>query len=327
VGVVGAGSLGYHHVRILRSLPGVDFQGFFEVRGDRADLVSTELGVPAFESLERLLDQTDAVTIAVPTAAHFDVASLALSRGISCLVEKPLTSTLEQANALLEMASRTGALIQTGHVERFNRAIRAAAPFVSSPSFIQSDRLASFTARGTDVAVVLDLMIHDLDLVNTLVGSAIRDVAALGVPVLTPYVDIANARLTYESGAVASITASRVSRQPMRKLRIFQPSSYLSLDLAAGTGEYFEMRRDVDLAAVAREPAGLEAFVRMVQLEAPEGEPLRLEFESFAAALRGERPVAVTGEDGRDALALALTIVNEMRDTNAAMAGVKGATT
>jgi predicted dehydrogenase len=289
--------------------------------------VSTELGVPAFESLERLLDQTDAVTIAVPTAAHFDVASLALSRGISCLVEKPLTSTLEQANALLEMASRTGALIQTGHVERFNRAIRAAAPFVSSPSFIQSDRLASFTARGTDVAVVLDLMIHDLDLVNTLVGSAIRDVAALGVPVLTPYVDIANARLTYESGAVASITASRVSRQPMRKLRIFQPSSYLSLDLAAGTGEYFEMRRDVDLAAVAREPAGLEAFVRMVQLEAPEGEPLRLEFESFAAALRGERPVAVTGEDGRDALALALTIVNEMRDTNAAMAGVKGATT
>jgi predicted dehydrogenase len=304
-------------------MPGVDFRGFVESRPDRAAQVERELEVRAFATVAALLDECDAITVAVPTPAHYQVALEALSRGIGCLVEKPLATTVEEADEMLAAAERTGAFLQTGHVERFNRAIRAAMPHVHSPSFIQSDRLAPFTPRGTDVAVVLDLMIHDLDLVNTLVGSSVRDVAAIGIPVLTPYVDIANARLTYESGAVANITASRVSRQRMRKLRIFQQSGYLSLDLAAGTGEFFELRGDVDLAAIAREKADLESFVKLVPLDAPEGEPLLLEFESFVGGLLGRHPVAVSGRDGRNALALALLIVREMEDSITALAGVK----
>ena len=323
MGVVGAGSLGYHHVRILRSMPDVDFRGFYESRVERAAQVTTELNVPSFNSLEALLDEVDAITIVVPTPAHFEVAMAALSRGISCLVEKPIATTLDEADAMLSAANSGGALIQTGHVERFNRSVRAALPYVHNASFIQSDRLAPFSPRGSDVAVVLDLMIHDLDLVNTFVGSQVKDVAAIGIPVLTPYVDIANARLTYESGAVANITASRVSREKMRKLRIFQASGYLSLDLAAGTGQFYELRGDVDLATLAREPAGLESFVNIIPLDAPEGEPLRLEFESFVAAIRGERPVAVSGADGRNALALALMIVREMQESVPALAGVR----
>ena len=275
----------------------------------------------AYPNVGALLDDVDAVTIAVPTPAHHGVASEALRRGKHVLVEKPLAVTLDEADELLSLARANGAIIQTGHVERFNRAIRAALPYVELPRFIQSDRLAPFNPRGSDVAVVLDLMIHDLDLVRTLVGSHVDDIAAVGIPVLTPFVDIANARLTFASGAVANITASRVSRDRMRKIRIFQKSGYLSLDLAAGNGEYYRMRGDLDLAALAKAPLELDAFVERVPLEAPEGEPLRLEFESFAAAIRGDSPVIVTGEDGREALAVALRIVKEIESGAMALGG------
>ena len=302
-------------------MEGVALAGFHEVRQPRAEEVAKELGVRAYPSVASLLDDVDAVTIAVPTPAHHAVASEALSRGKHVLIEKPLATTLEEADELLALARANGALIQTGHVERFNRAIRAAMPYVEAPRFIQSDRLAPFNPRGSDVAVVLDLMIHDLDLVGTLVGSHVDDVAAVGIPVLTPFVDIANARLTFSSGAVANITASRVSRDRMRKIRIFQKSGYLSLDLAAGNGEFYRMRGDIDLAALAKAPLELDAFVERVPLEAPEGEPLRLEFESFAAALRGDAPVIVTGEDGREALAVALRIVREIESGAMALSG------
>jgi predicted dehydrogenase len=227
----------------------------------------------------------------VPTPAHYGVARAALEQGRHLLIEKPLATSLAEADELLAIAKRTGALIQTGHVERFNRAVRAALPYVEAPRFIDSDRLAPFNPRGSDVAVVLDLMIHDIDLVLTLVGSHVVDVAAVGVPVLTPFVDIANARIAFDSGVVANITSSRVSRERMRKVRIFQQSGYISLDLAAGDGEFYRLRGDVDLAALAKGPLALEAFVERIPLEAPEGEPLRLEFESFVAAVRGEQPV------------------------------------
>src|SRR5262249_28869035 len=199
-----------------------------------------------------------------------------------------------------------------------NRAVRAALPYVDNPRFIESDRLAPFNPRGSDVAVVLDLMIHDIDLFRTFVGGGVSSVSAVGVPVLTPFVDIANARLTFEAGAVANITASRVSRERMRKLRIFQQSGYLSLDLAAGAGEFYRLRRDVDLAALVREAQGaqaLESFVERIPVVAPEGEPLRLELEAFVQAVAGETPIAVTGEDGREALAVALTIVRDIERT------------
>lgn len=315
IGVIGAGALGYHHVRILRDVPGLRLVGFFESRVDRAQAVADELGVPAFTELDALLDEIDAATVVVPTPAHHGVAKTALERGKHLLIEKPIAATLDEADELLAAARRSGAIIQTGHVERFNRAIRAALPYVDQARFIESNRLAPFNPRGSDVAVVLDLMIHDIDLVRTLVGGHIKDVSAVGVQVLTPFVDIANARLRFEDGAVANITASRVSRERMRKVRIFQESGYLSLDLAAGEGEFFRLRRDVDFAELAKGAQAIEAFVERVPITAPEGEPLRLEFESFLAAVQGRHQVTVSGEDGREALAVALTIVKEIERT------------
>ncbi len=313
IGVIGAGGLGQHHVRIMGELPDAQLVGFYESRPERAAEISETLKARPFESIDALLSEVDAVTIVVPTPAHYEVAKQALERGIHVLVEKPFTATIEQADELLALAQAKGATVQIGHVERFNRAIRAALPYVDTPRFIESDRLAPFNPRGSDVAVVLDLMIHDIDLILTLVGEQVMSVSAVGVGVLTPSVDIANARLGFVTGAVANITASRVSRERMRKVRIFQQSGYLSLDLGAGNGEFYSLRRDVDLAALAKGgPLALEAFVERVPLEAPEGEPLRLEFESFVAAVQGRAPVAVTGADGREALAVALQIVREI---------------
>lgn len=312
VGVVGTGSLGYHHARILRELPSVAFRGFFEANAERAGTVSRELGIRAYPSLEALLADVDAVSIVVPTSRHHAVAMAALAQGKHLLIEKPITVTLAEADELLALAERQGVLVQIGHIERFNRAIRAALPHVDRPLFIDSDRLAPFNPRGSDVAVVLDLMIHDIDLVLTLTGAPVKDVSAAGLPVLTPSIDIADARIAFASGAVATITSSRVSKERMRKLRIFQRNGYLSLDLAAGTGEMYRLRGDVDLAALAKQAQPLEAFVERVAIDAPEGEPLRLELESFVAALHGRQEVAVSGRAGRDALAVALRIVADI---------------
>jgi predicted dehydrogenase len=315
IGVIGVGALGFHHARQLREIPQATLVGFFETGAERSAKVASELGLRAFASVEELLDVVDAVTVVVPTPAHFAVASKALDRGKHVLVEKPIAATIDEADEMLAIAKRTGALIQTGHVERFNRAIRGALQYVDQPRFIESDRLAPFNPRGSDVAVVLDLMIHDIDLVHTLVGGPVKDVSAVGVPVLTPFVDIANARLTFASGAVANITASRVSRERMRKLRLFQPSGYLSLDLGTGTGEFYHLKRGMDFAAFVRDAQGaqaIEQFVERETIDAPEGDALRLELESFISAIQGESPVAVSGLAGREALAVALQIVKEI---------------
>ena len=325
VGVIGAGSLGYHHVRLLREMPNVAFAGFYDIDATRAATVQAELGATAAPSLTALLDRVDAVTVVVPTPAHHAVAKQALARGVHVLIEKPITTSLDEADDLLATARATQALVQTGHVERFNRAIRAALPHIAEPRFVESNRLAPFNPRGSDVAVVLDLMIHDIDLVRTLVGGHVTELAAAGVPVLTPSVDIANARLGFDSGAVANITASRVSRDRFRKLRIFQRSGYLSLDLAQGTGEFYRLRGDLDMGALATAPRQLEDFMERVPLDAAEGEPLRLELESFVAAVQGIQPVLVTGEDGRQALEVALRIMHAIERSMPVLAGSPGA--
>lgn len=319
VGVVGAGGLGVHHVRILRDLCGERFAGFVDENPGRASQVASQYQVTAYPSLDRLLDDVDAVSIVVPTTAHHAVASAALARGKHVFVEKPFTVTLAEADDLLAKAQAAGVVLQVGHVERFNRAVRAAMPYVDGPRFIESDRLAPFNPRGSDVAVVLDLMIHDLDLVHTLVGSPVADVQAMGIPVLTPQLDIANARLTFGNGAVANITASRVSRERLRKLRIFQRSGYLSLDLAAGTGEFFRLRGDFDPMQLARAPRALEEFVERVVLDAPDGEPLVLELSQYLGAIMGHNKIAVTGEEGREALDAALRIVRAIEQAHATM--------
>ena len=318
VGVVGAGSLGFHHIRILRDLPGIQFSGFAEAKPERRAEVEKELRVKSHRTLESLLEASDAVVIVVPTSTHFAVASAAIGQGKHVFIEKPITTTLEEADSLLDLAKKKGVMVQVGHIERFNRAVRAALPHVKKPRFIDSERLAPFSPRGSDVAVVLDLMIHDIDLLLTLVGSGAKDISAVGVPVLTPMLDIANARVTFTSGAVANITSSRISREKKRKIRIFQQSGYLSLDLAAGTGEFFRLRSDIDPRTA---PADMMALVDRVKLEAPDGEPLKLELVSFVAALRGKGPIVVTGEEGRLALSVALRIVKEIELTLPSLVG------
>ncbi len=325
VGVIGAGSLGQHHVRILRDLLGDRFAGLYDADTARASAIAEQLGVTAHNSVDALLDVAEAVSIVVPTTAHHAVASAALARGKHVFVEKPFTVTLEEADDLLQKAREVGVIVQVGHVERVNRAVRAAMPYVDAPRFIESDRLAPFNPRGSDVAVVLDLMIHDIDLVRTLVGARVSEVQATGIPVLTPQLDIANARLVFENGAVANVTASRVSRERLRKLRIFQRSGYLSLDLAAGTGEFYRMRRDLDPALLASQPRALEEFVERVPIDAPEAEPLKLELEQFVEAIAGRASVAVTGEEGREALSVALRIMREIERTLSAELSVNRA--
>ena len=314
IGVIGVGSLGFHHARILRETPGARMVGVYDANAERAAAVAAELGVRAFSDLREFLDEVEAAIIAVPTVEHHRVAMQALDHGVHLLIEKPLATTLEQADEIVTRAAERGLLVATGHVERFNAAVRAAEQYVRSPRFVESHRLAPFNPRGTDVAVVLDLMIHDIDLVLSLVRAPVTQVDAVGVPVLTPSVDIANARLRFEGGAVANITASRVSRERMRKIRLFQPSGYLSLDLAAGTGEFLRIREGVVLGSSGSEMPQLSEIVERVELGGDGKEPLRAELESFVAAVQGEGKLVVSGEDGRRALAVALDIVQRSEE-------------
>jgi len=232
-----------------------------------------------------------------------------LERGIALLMEKPLADTVAAADQLVRRAGERGVVLQVGHVERFNRAVRAATPYLEEPRFLQIDRLAPFQPRGTDVAVILDLMIHDLDLVLELVRSEAVDVRATGVPLLTTHVDIANARIEFANGAIANVTASRVSRERTRKLRVFQPTGYFSLDLAQGTGDFFRLKPGWQSLGATR----LEQIVEHVRLEAPEAEPLQLELESFVRAARGEEDVLVSGAAGAQALALAFRVADAIQ--------------
>jgi predicted dehydrogenase len=318
VGVVGVGKLGFHHARILASLEDVKMAGIFDIDARRADEVSRDLGVRAYPTLDALLSTCDALVVAVPTTAHEEVASAALLRGIHVLVEKPIAPDLPAADRILAAAVGGGAMVQIGHVERFNPAVLAAEAFLDNPLFVESHRLAPFSPRSTDVAVVLDLMIHDVDLVGSLVGRPVSEIAAAGVPVLTPMVDIANARLTFEGGAVANLTASRISLERMRKLRIFQSSGYLSLNLAEGTGEFLRLKRGLPsleaLRAMGAPPAGgLAELVEHIPLRGNGGEPLRRELENFRDAALGVAAPVVSGADGRAALALTLSIEERIR--------------
>jgi len=304
VGVIGTGALGFHHARLYRTLPDAQLVGIYDHHPGRGDQVGRELGTVAFPTLEALLEQVEAVSVVVPTRAHAEVGVAVLSRGISALIEKPLADTLESAERLVRAADASGATLQVGHVERFNRAVRAAAAYLDGPRFLQCERLAPFQPRGTDVAVILDLMIHDLDLVLELVRAPAADVRATGVAILTPHVDIANARIEFANGAIANITASRVSRERTRKLRIFQPTGYCSLDLAQGSGDFFRLKPGWQSLGATT----LEQIVEHVRLEAPEAEPLKLELESFLRAVRGEEEVVVSGAAGAQALALAFRV-------------------
>lgn len=284
--------------------------GVFDTDTDRARAVAEEFGTTAFPDLDGLLRRVEAVTVAVPTPVHAVVGRQALDRGVPVLMEKPLAATLDEADALIESAARGGVPLQVGHIERYNRAIRAAEPYLNGPRYIESLRLAPFQPRGTDVAVVLDLMIHDLDLVLHLTGgAAAAEVRASGLSLLSSHLDLANARVEFVNGAVALATASRVSRERTRRLRLFQPNGYLSLDLASGGGEFMRVRGDW------RPGSGqaLTDVVERIELEAPEADALQLELRSFVHAVGGGSEVVVSGAEGRAALALALRVADAVR--------------
>jgi predicted dehydrogenase len=316
MGVIGVGALGQHHARHLASLAEVRLVGVFDVDAIRASTIADGLGTRAFRTLDDLLAQVEAVTVAVPTPAHAAVGLQALTRGVPVLMEKPLASTLTEADDLITCARRQQVQLQVGHIERYNRAIRAAEVYLDGPRYIESLRLAPFQPRGTDVAVVLDLMIHDLDLVLHLTGSVATEVRASGLPVLSPHLDIANARVEFANGAVTLATASRVARDRVRRLRLFQPNGYFSLDLASGAGEFMRLREGWQ-PGTGRELADV---VERIVLEAPEADALSLELQSFVHAVRGQREVVVRGEEGRAALELALRVADAVRTPPLAVA-------
>jgi predicted dehydrogenase len=303
------GSLGFHHARLLRELPATQLVGIYDIDAERARYVASELQTRAYPGLDELLEDATAITVAVPTSAHFEVGRSALARGCDVLIEKPITPTTDQADELIQIATAHDRVVQVGHIERFNSAVRACEPYLDRPLFVESHRLAPFVSRGTDVPVVLDLMIHDIDLILSLVQSAVADLRAVGVSVLSGSVDIANARLEFDNGAVANITASRVSLQRQRKIRFFQPNGYVSLDLGKGTGEFYRRKggeRD------ATSPLDLSQFVEHVSLRGDDAEPLRLELEAFMRAVRREAPVPVSAREGRMALSVALDIIERI---------------
>jgi predicted dehydrogenase len=316
IGVIGVGALGRHHARHLAALPEADLVGIFDVDRTRARTVAAEHGTRAFDDVDELLGRVEAVSIAVPTVHHAEVGLHVLRRGIPVLMEKPLAGTLAEADALIAMADAQGVQLQVGHIERFNPAVRAAAPYLGTPLYVESQRLAPYQPRGTDVAVVLDLMIHDLDLILHLTGGAEpSDVRASGIAVLSPNLDIANARVEFAGGAVANVTASRVARERIRKLRLFQHDGYLSLDLAAGAGSFLRVRAGWQPGTGGE----LSDAVEMIPLAAPAADALGLELQSFVHAVRGDREAVVTGLEGRAALALALRV------TSAVEASAQGA--
>src|SRR5512134_1148773 len=298
-GVIGVGALGRHHARVWAGVAGARLVGVFDTAPARAAEVAAEQGCRTYDDVEALLADVQAVSVAVPTVHHHAVCRRALERGRDVLLEKPMTATLEEADDLLGLAAERGAVLQVGHIERFNPATKALLSAGKGARFVEVHRLGSFSPRSLDVDVVLDLMIHDLDIVLSLDGSEPVQVEAVGVPVLTPKVDIANARLRFASGLIANVTASRVSVEKVRKFRVFAPQTYVSADFTAREAQVYTLEVD----------SGGRPRIASARQAAPDREPLRLQIEAFARACRERSTPAVSGADGRKALALAHAIL------------------
>lgn|SRR5690606_26224667 len=300
--VVGVGHLGRHHARILGSTPGVTLVAVVDRDRARAEEHARTSGARVCEDISELDGmELDAVSVAVPTESHLIVAEPLLRRGIGVLVEKPMTRSLDEADRMIAAAREGGAVLAVGHTERFNPAVEAALPHVTAPKFIEVHRLSPFPERSLDIDVIFDLMIHDLDIVRTMVGAEVAALEAVGVPVLSPRFDIANVRLRFESGCIANLTASRISKDRVRKLRVFQRDAYISIDYAEQQVEAYRLDRRGERPAIGGGTLPIE-----------KEEPLRREIEDFAAAVRDRRAPRVSGDDGRAALALADRIARAM---------------
>jgi predicted dehydrogenase len=310
VAVIGAGHFGREHARIYASLPGARLVAVCDINPTSGTAVAEQYGAEFVSDFRELIGKVDAVSLAAPTVSHHAIACELLESGISVLIEKPISRTLEEADEIIAAAGGR-AVVQVGHLERFNPAVAAASAIVTKPLFFEAHRLSVFTPRSLDIDVVMDLMIHDIDVVLSFVDSGVLEVRAAGVPILTPKVDIANARIEFENGCVANLTASRVSSERVRKLRFFQPHEYVSIDYSA---------QEAAVVSVKPGAAGKLTFDSR-SLAVEKDEPLKLEIASFLQAVEGG-PARVTGKDGRRALALAVEITNKIRD-HAGRAGVQ----
>ncbi|HJR60511.1 MAG TPA: Gfo/Idh/MocA family oxidoreductase [Vicinamibacterales bacterium] len=300
--VIGVGHLGRHHARILAGLDGAALVGVVDIVAERAAEVAAAAGTRPLTDYRELLGAVEAVSIAAPTALHHQIALPFLERGVAVLVEKPMARTLAEADALIAAARASGATLAVGQTERHNPAVAAVMPLVTSPRFIEVHRLGVFPDRSLDIDVIFDLMIHDLDIIAAMVRSEVVSLEAVGVPVLTPKFDIANARLRFASGCIANLTASRISRDRVRKIRFFQPDSYISIDYATQEVEGWRLvRRD-----------GGRPSIEGGALPVQKDEPLRRELADFIEAVRQNRAPLVTGEAGRAALELATRIAEKM---------------
>lgn len=311
--VVGVGYLGRFHAQKYRELPYCKLLAVADAHAETAQRVATELGVSGTVDYRELLGKVDAVSIAVPTPLHYEVAAAFLEQGVHVLVEKPITTTIAQAESLIEIAKRRGCILQVGHLERFNPAIVAASKILKTPRFIESHRLAPFKQRGTDVSVVLDLMIHDIDLIQELVGQPIVNIDAIGSQVFSGDIDIANTRLRFAGGCVANTTASRISLKQERKIRVFQDDAYLSIDL-----------QQKILTVIRKKEAGpveSSAQVAIEEQSFEQGDALRSEIEAFLHSIRARTAPVVSGEDGLRALDTAIRITDSVHRQAAEQSG------
>lgn len=318
LGVVGVGHLGSLHAKMLAEIASVKLAGVFDADNEKAKKIAAEFGTSACSSYDELLNSVDALTIATTTSTHFEVAKNALQQGKHVFIEKPITETTAEADELIRIAKEKGVLIQVGHIERFNAAILALEKYNIDPLFVESHRLAQFNPRGTDVAVVLDLMIHDIDIILSFVKSPVAKIEANGVAVVSDSVDIANARIQFENGCVANVTASRISQKKMRKMRLFQKDAYLSIDFSEKQAEVFRLVGDDEprtKGAMMLGQIDSAKHKRNIVYELPKVEDvnaLKYELELFVKAIQTNTSPPVTGDDGRRALEVAHIIMDKI---------------
>jgi predicted dehydrogenase len=317
VGVIGVGHLGAAHARLWRGIAGAELVGVYDVDAARASAVASEHGTRAFDAIGGLLAAVDAVSIVTPTSTHAAIAREAIDAGKHLFIEKPITAHYAEAREVIEQAEERGLLLQVGHIERFNPAFAALAEFQLEPMFIESHRLAQFRPRATDVAVVLDLMIHDIDLVLALTGSNVVEVRASGVSVVSDTIDIANARLEFANGCVANLTASRISQRQMRKMRLFQRDAYISIDFAQPSVEMFRISDSTEgmsestMLLGAIEQGTKQRVITFEQLPTPDVNALAQELTEFAEAIRTGTAPRVDGRSGAEALRVAEEIMGK----------------
>ena len=321
VGVIGTGHLGKLHTKMFKEITDCELVGIYDSNSELAKSVAKEFGIIAFGNINDLFGSVDAVSVAATTSAHYELVKQSLQNGKHVFVEKPITTTIIEAQEIVKLANDNKLNLQVGHIERFNPALISLEKYIIKPMFIQTDRLAQFNPRGTDVAVVLDLMIHDIDIILSLVNSEVKNIDASGVAVVSDTIDIANARILFENGAVANVTASRISQKKMRKMRIFQRDNYLSLDFITGVSEVFRLtpvEEKVDTSSISFGEIGVGEKKKRIVYEQPEIKEinaLKYELELFINSIKLNQKPVVSGEDGLRALRVAEVILLKIEES------------